>query len=319
LIVAALVAAVALLSRHDHADERLLSERTEYAAMQDSIVRMMAESDSLREAREQRRVELDSLRLVWAQQKEERERQKAEREKRYADERARREAELLPLPDDQLVLLPFDPNQADSTTLVHLGLTPKSAHGLLRYREAGGRFRVKEDMAKIHGVTDSLYARLEPFILLPSREEKQASHTLKKDTIIELNSADTTALLWLRGIGSYSARQIVAYREGLGGFYDVQQVREVPYLRGIDTILVHFTVDTTLIRPLYINRLSVTQLQRHKYISVDQAAAIYNYRHSRMRPIRSWDDMRRLKTGKREDAFDEAELRRLRPYIRFDE
>ena len=50
----------------------------------------------------------------------------------------------------------------------------------------------------------ALYARLEPYIEIPK---------------LELNTADSTALVALRGIGPYYARKILAYRDRLGGFY----------------------------------------------------------------------------------------------------
>ena len=42
---------------------------------------------------------------------------------------------------------------------------------------------------------------------------------VKKDTIIDLNHCDTTDLQFIRGIGRYSAVQIIRYRDQLGGYY----------------------------------------------------------------------------------------------------
>ena len=51
---------------------------------------------------------------------------------------------------------------------------------------------------------------------------------IKKDTIIDLNHCDTTDLLYLRGIGQYTAIQILRYREQLGGFYSPSQLTDAP-------------------------------------------------------------------------------------------
>ena len=64
-----------------------------------------------------------------------------------------------------------------------------------------------------------------------AREFKQSTRTsrrsAKTDEMVELNSADTTRLKMLRGIGSGYAKMIVAYREKLGGFYKAEQLLEV--------------------------------------------------------------------------------------------
>lgn len=46
-------------------------------------------------------------------------------------------------------------------------------------------------------------------------------------TVVELNSADTTALKMVPGIGSVFAKRIIKYRDLLGGFYSVEQLGEV--------------------------------------------------------------------------------------------
>ena len=65
-----------------------------------------------------------------------------------------------------------------------------------------------------------------------SKEFKRSTRTTsrksdKTDEMVELNSADTTRLKQLRGIGSGYAKMIVAYREKLGGFYKTEQLLEV--------------------------------------------------------------------------------------------
>jgi hypothetical protein len=42
----------------------------------------------------------------------------------------------------------FDPNTADSCTLVHLGFKPWQAKNMLKYRSKGGKYRKKEDLKK---------------------------------------------------------------------------------------------------------------------------------------------------------------------------
>ena len=134
---------------------------------------------------------------------------------------------------------------------------------------------------------------------------------VKRDTILELNSADTAELMLLRGIGRYTATRIIRYRQALGGFYSVRQLYEVPELpaQRADSLLPHFVVDTALITPVLVNRSSVKQLQRHPYISYPQAQQLYDLRRRKLR-LSSVDELSAI--------FTPDELHRLTPYLRFD-
>lgn len=65
---------------------------------------------------------------------------------------------------------------------------------------------------------------------------------------IELNSADTTELKKLRGIGSKLSQRIVKYRTKLGGFSSKEQLRSVYGLseETYQQIETHIWVDTTI-------------------------------------------------------------------------
>ena len=58
----------------------------------------------------------------------------------------------------------FDPNTADSTQLLRLGLRPWQVRNIYKYRAKGGRYRQKEDFALLYGLTLEQYRRLEPYI-----------------------------------------------------------------------------------------------------------------------------------------------------------
>ena len=112
----------------------------------------------------------------------------------------------------------------------------------------------------------------EHFVSIETREFKRSTRTsrrsAKTDEMVELNSADTTRLKMLRGIGSGYAKMIVAYREKLGGFYKAEQLLEV-YKFPDETyqkIKHQLSVDTTLIRKIKINEATVKELKSHPYI-----------------------------------------------------
>lgn len=63
-------------------------------------------------------------------------------------------------------LQPFDPNTADTLTLVQLGLRPFVVNNVLRYRAKGGVFRQASDFRKIYGLTDEEFTVLAPYIVI---------------------------------------------------------------------------------------------------------------------------------------------------------
>ncbi|MGN0236045.1 MAG: helix-hairpin-helix domain-containing protein [Paludibacteraceae bacterium] len=230
-----------------------------------------------------------------------------------------------------LCLQPFDPNTADSATLVHLGLKPWQAGNMLRYRAKGGKYRRAEDMRRLYGMTDSLYAVLLPYIAIDSSswcETVSMADTVllgsykghpKRDTIIELNAADTFSLQYIRGIGPATARAIISYRDALGGYADTSQLREIPHYNPsiewaipFDTILPHLTVCKDSVHTIAVNKASVRRLARHPYIRFEEARAIYTLRRNRF-VLHGMDELRAIPT------LSDSLLLRLEPYLSFQE
>ena len=58
----------------------------------------------------------------------------------------------------------FDPNTADSTQLLRLGLQPWQVRNILKYRAKGGVYRVPEDFAQVYGLTVRQFRELQPYI-----------------------------------------------------------------------------------------------------------------------------------------------------------
>lgn len=211
----------------------------------------------------------------------------------------------------KIILQSFNPNTADSCTLVKLGFKPWQAKNILKYRAKGGKYRKAEDLKRLYGMTDSMYTALEPYIQIPQEgttgEQNQQDgstkgYIQKKDTILNLRTADTTELKMIRGIGSYRAKMIVRYREQLGGYARVEQMMEAKGMDKAvaDSILPHFYIDSVVVEKLVVNRLRPEVLSRHPYLSFEQAKAIYEYRRKRIR-IKSADELKKIKELKEED------------------
>lgn len=131
-------------------------------------------------------------------------------------------------------------------------------------------------------------------------------------TLVELNTADTTILKKVPGIGSAFALRIVKYRELLGGFYDVSQLAEV---YGIDeeryeALAPWFIADTLRIRRLEVNTLPATALRKHPYLDYRQAKAIEQLRKQKSR-LSGWENLQLI------EEFTDTDKKRLTPYLSF--
>ena len=219
----------------------------------------------------------------------------------------------------------FDPNTADSSTLVHLGFKPWQAKNMVKYRAAGGKYRKPEDLKKLYGMTDSMFQALTPYIYIAREEvDSVAVDSLRKDslprwkeenkdTILNLRTADTVELKMIHGIGSYRARQIVRYREQLGGFVSVEQVLEAKGMENVDadSLLAHFWIDSVKIEAMKVNSVGVQRLSRHPYLRFEQAQAIYELRRKKIR----LDSIQQLQQI---ECISAETLEKIAPYLNFD-
>ena len=226
----------------------------------------------------------------------------------------------------EIILTDFDPNTADSVELSNLGLPAWMIANIQSYRNKGGRFKRAEEFAKIYGLKEEQYLALLPYIqIAPVVEEAKDSLRLlmqstKRDsfpktikyevgTTIGLNSADTTQLKMIPGIGSVIARRIVNYRTQLGGFYSVSQLQDIN-LRA-DSLVAWFDVKQDSIERLPINKMGVERLRMHPYINFYQAKVIVEHRKKRGE-IKGLDELKLY------EEFTQSDMERLIHYFRFD-
>lgn len=223
-------------------------------------------------------------------------------------------------------LFAFDPNTADSTALLRLGLKPWQVRNVYKYRAKGGIYRRPSDFARLYGLTVGQYKRLEPYIhisadYLPASSlvEDEDRKTFVRDTLkypvkisegehIALNTADTASLKKVPGIGSGYARAIVSYRNRLGGFSSVSQLLEIDGFP--DTSLKYFVLGSTPLNKINLNKLTLNQLRRHPYINFYQAKAIIDYRrlHGNLKSLHDLHLSR---------DFPPEAISRLEPYVVF--
>ena len=128
-------------------------------------------------------------------------------------------------------------------------------------------------------------------------------------TLVEVNSADTTELKKIPGIGSGIAGGIVRYRERLGGFYALSQLEEVKHVT--PELLKWFKLENDSTRKLEINKASLDRLRAHPYLTFYQAKVIVEHRRKKGQ-IKSLSQLALY------EEFTEKDLERLSAYISFD-
>lgn len=126
-------------------------------------------------------------------------------------------------------------------------------------------------------------------------------------TKVDINTADTTLLRRIPGVGSGIATSIVRLRDRLGGFYSVDQLSDIKFMSPelYEWFVVNSISDLHLIN---INKASFQVLNSHPYISYDQTRDLMNYR----RMYGNIADKEALLTT---HIFTKEEVERLAPYL----
>ncbi len=179
----------------------------------------------------------------------------------------------------------FDPNKIGEKEWQQLGFSEKQAKSIEAYKAKGGRFYKPEDMKKLYVVDEEVYQRLLPYIKVESPQADKYTYEVKpvaekKVFSIDINAADSSLFERQRGIGPSLASRIIKYRNRLGGFVSVEQIREV---WGMPDSTYQFLKDRmvcseTEVARIDINTADVETLRKHPYINYTFARPIYNYR-----------------------------------------
>lgn len=172
-----------------------------------------------------------------------------------------------------------------------------------------------KDRAPSHPRTSSTASRTTPSsrpsdtIRRKSPYADYMQNKYKPGKFVDLNTADTTELMRIPGIGPVRARHIVEYRQSLGGFHSIAQVHEAYDLPEHLGDWIH--ISTPMIEPLHINKTTLAKLHSHPYLTFYQARAIVELRRREGR-IRSARQLLFL------EEFTEEDIARLAPYLSFE-
>lgn len=218
----------------------------------------------------------------------------------------------------KIVLFDFDPNTLPPDGWKKLGISDRTVQTIGKYISKGGKFRKPEDIKKIFGLRNEQYEQLLPFVRIQNSDDKKPgpnapiynSGITHFPAIVDINTADTSMLIALPGIGSRLANRILHFRDRLGGFYSTEQVRETfglpdstfqkikPFLRCVNSN----------IQRININIADVDRLKNHPYIKWNVANAIVNYRQQHGNYLAT-EDLLKI------DIIPPETLQKLIPYL----
>ena len=250
----------------------------------------------------------------------------------------------------QVELFPFDPNTADSTQLLRLGLQPWQIRNIYRYRAHGGVYSHPEDFARLYGLTVGQYRMLAPYIRIaeqfrPASEIYGRRHAGNSGNSGFSGNSGNSGYSGSSSSSSSSVRDTLLYPvklkagehidlnladttqlckvPGIGAYYARRIVRYRDQLGGFyntgqlldiegfpQDALPYLSVRAGQIQKLNVNKLREDQLRKHPYISFNQARAILNYRRLRG-SIRDLSDLRLL------PEFPPEMIERLAPYLEY--
>jgi DNA uptake protein ComE-like DNA-binding protein len=159
---------------------------------------------------------------------------------------------------------------------------------LLNYRDKKNGFRNWAEVEKVYGLKPQEIQLLQRYYFIEARK-------------LEINQADSLALVRLPAIGPVLAARILQYKKRLGGyFYAVEQLREVygitpSAFEQFSSLLYIDTLALKKQKKIHINSASAEELAAHPYLykNYKLAKRIVNFRN-KYGPIRNSQDLAKV-------------------------
>jgi competence protein ComEA len=219
----------------------------------------------------------------------------------------------------------FNPNLITAKDLTDFGLPDNLIKNWIKYITKGGHFNSVSDVKKLWGMTDSIFFKLEPYIIITEKIKSNSQIINKKnffpvqitrynnnDNSVELNSADSSVLCDLPGIGPGFSKRIMKYRDKLGGYANKIQLLEVygftPEMYA--KVEGRLFVNSDIIRKINVNTSDFKVMIKHPYFTKDVVIRILEYRKIQGK-ISNIDELYKVK------LLEKQVVEKLIPYIQY--
>ncbi len=154
-------------------------------------------------------------------------------------------------------------------------------------------------------------------------ESKQAFQVVRKPNVsfgnqttkaADLNRVDSIWLRKIYGIGPVLSKRIIKYRDLLGGFHSINQLKEVYNLpeETIETLTRYVFIDleTSPVEKININTSAFQEIALHPYFTFTVARAIVSYRQQHG-AYNSLEDLKKI------HLMNDTTYLRVQPYVDF--
>lgn len=216
----------------------------------------------------------------------------------------------------------FNPNTISADSFRLLGFSQFTTNNLQKYRQKGGVIKSIEQFKNLYGIDTALVQDLSREIyfgqqkttehkiipedqkaiddsMIPSSQKARPDE--KPIQVVELNQADSQALVSIRGIGPHYAKKIIKMKKKLGGYVRPHQLLECKVLpdsvfRKIEKFMV---ADPGKMEKIDINRADYKTLIQHPYLKENLVKVILHYRENHG-AFTSLDQLKNIKILDRE-------------------
>ncbi len=232
--------------------------------------------------------------------------------------------------NSKIELFNFNPNTINRDSLLLLGISRKAASNWTKYLHKGGHFYTKKDILKVYGLNKTTYNTIEKFIVFASKKKYKTKHDItiakankqdydKKYSIIkkkhsnikiEINTCNAEELKLLKGIGDVLSKRIIKFRDKLGGFVSINQIKEVYVLpdETFKNIKGNIFINANKIKKLKINIEDGKSLKNFPYISYRLASQIIKFRKQHGF-FKDKYDLLKIR------SIDSLKLKKIEPYL----
>jgi competence ComEA-like helix-hairpin-helix protein len=206
----------------------------------------------------------------------------------------------------------FDPNQYTKADWMKLGLSEKQTNVVLSFTKRG--IRSNEELSSIFVIPEELYDMIKDstfYLEQPKIENRKSVGAKPQKTIrISINTADQTELETIPGVGPFYAKNILKYRERLGGFVRKEQLLEVWKMdvekyNGIEQFIV---VEPENIKRIELNTTSAEEMKSHPYLNWNIANSLIKIRNKKGR----YSVIEEIKESV---LIDEELFEKIKPYL----
>jgi len=207
----------------------------------------------------------------------------------------------------------FNPNQYSFEDWVKLGLTQKQATVVIKFTNRG--INSNEELKKIFVIPEELFNKIKDSTYYPQKEtlskiERELNQDRPTAVLIDLNKSSIEDFTKINGIGPFYAKQIIRYREQLGGYHSKEQLLEVwkMNLETYEKLKDYIFIKTGEINKISLNSTNINELNNHPYLNWNQANSIIKMREQRT-------GFKTISEIKESILIDEETFEKLVPYI----